>query len=169
MYLHYYSHRILSGVSMKFPITREGYENLKRDHEYLLNTKRPQILKAIEEARDHGDISENAEYDAAREEFQFLQKKVAEIEDMIKNSEIVDPRKVNGDCVEFGCRIILKNLDTEEEVMYTLVGPYESDIQKSRISISSPLGRALMGKSVGDEVNFSAPGGPRTYEIVKIV
>jgi transcription elongation factor GreA len=153
---------------MKIPITREGYDNLKKEHEYLLNTKRPKILLAIEVAREHGDISENAEYDAAKEEFQFLQKKVAEIEEMIKNSEIMDVRRVEDDCVIFGCSITLKNLDTDEEVEYILVGPYESDIQKGKISLTSPLGRALMGKSVGDEVTFNAPGGQRTYEIVKV-
>ena len=153
---------------MKFPITRDGYENLKKDHEFLLNNKRPKILKAIEEARAHGDLSENAEYDAAREEYGFLQKKVAEIEDMLQNSEIVDVRKGEYDEVGFGCMVSLKNLDTDEEVLYQIVGPYESDIQKGMISMTSPLGRALMGKSVGDEVNFSAPGGQRTYEIVNI-
>lgn len=153
---------------MKVPITREGYENLKKEREYLLNTKRPKIIKAIEEARGHGDISENAEYDAAKEEYQFLQKKISEIEEMIKNSEIIDGKKAEYDSVEFGCVVKLLNLDTEEEVEYTLVGPYESDIEKAKISLSSPLGRALIGKSVGDEVVFSAPGGKRTYEVVKI-
>lgn len=154
---------------MKFPITREGHENLKKEHEYLLNTKRPKIIKTIEEAREHGDLSENAEYDAAKEEYQFLQKKVAELEEMIRNSEIVDVKKGNGETVSFGCSIALKNLDTDEEVVYTLVGPYESDIQKGKISMTSPIGRALMDKSVGDEISFSAPGGTRTYEIVKII
>lgn len=154
---------------MKFPITREGHENLKKEHEYLLNTKRPKIIKTIEEAREHGDLSENAEYDAAKEEYQFLQKKVAELEEMIRNSEIVDVRRGNGETVSFGCSIALKNLDTDEEVVYTLVGPYESDIQKGKISMTSPIGRALMEKSVGDEISFSAPGGTRTYEIVKII
>ena len=153
---------------MKFPITRKGYESLKKEHEFLLNTKRPAILKAIEEAREHGDISENAEYDAAKEEFQFLQQRVAEIEEKIMSSEIVDGRQGDGDTVAFGCCIVLKNLDTDEDVVYTLVGPYESDIQKGRISMSSPLGRALIGKGVGDEVAFKAPGGNRTYEIVRI-
>ena len=153
---------------MKFPITREGYESLKKEHEFLLNTKRPAILKAIEEAREHGDISENAEYDAAKEEFQFLQQRVAEIEEKIMNSEIVDGRQGDGDTVAFGCCIVLKNLDTDEDVIYTLVGPYESDIQKGRISMSSPLGRAILGKGVGDEVAFKAPGGNRIYEIVRI-
>ena len=153
---------------MKVPITREGYEALKKEHETLLGVKRPQILKAIEEAREHGDLSENAEYDAAREEFQFLQKKVAEIEEMIKNSEIMDIKKGDGETVGFGCTVTLINLDNDEESLYRIVGPYESDIKKGTISITSPLGRALMGKCVGDEVNFNAPGGKRTYEIVGV-
>jgi transcription elongation factor GreA len=153
---------------MKVPITREGYESLKKEHEMLLGVKRPQILKAIEEAREHGDLSENAEYDAAREEFQFLQKKVAEIEEMIKNSEIMDIKKGDGETVGFGCTVTLVNLDNDEESLYRIVGPYESDIKRGTISIASPLGRALMGKCVGDEVNFNAPGGKRTYEIVGV-
>lgn len=154
---------------MKSPITREGLENLKKEHEVMLTVKRPRIILAIEEARAHGDISENAELDAAKEEYQFLQKKLAETENMIANSEVVDVKKTEFENVEFGCNITLMNLDTDEEVIYQLVGPYESDIQKGRISMSSPLGRALMGKSVGDEINFSAPGGKRNYEIIKIV
>ena len=153
---------------MKFPITREGYDALKKEHEYLLNTKRPAILKAIEEAREHGDISENAEYDAAKEEFQFLQQRVAELEQKIKSSEIFNGRQGDGESVTFGCNISLKNLDTDEEVVYMLVGPYESDIQKGKISMSSPLGRALICKCVGNEVTVKAPGGERTYEIVDI-
>jgi len=153
---------------MKVPITREGYENLKKEREFLLNTKRPKLLTAIEEARAHGDISENAEYDAAKEEYQFLQKKVAEIEGILQNSEIIDVKNTDRSVIGFGCSVTLKNLDTEEEVVYKLVGPYESNIDKGTISISSPLGRALMGKSLGDEVNFKAPGGERTYEIVNI-
>ena len=120
----------MTGVTMKVPITREGYENLKKEHEYLLNVKRPQILQLIEEARGHGDLSENAEYDAAKEAFQFLQKKVAETEEMIKNSEIMDVKSVNGEAVAFGCSVVLTNLDTDEEVVYRIVGPYESDIKK---------------------------------------
>ncbi|HOJ70550.1 MAG TPA: transcription elongation factor GreA [Syntrophorhabdaceae bacterium] len=153
---------------MKVPITRDGYESLKREREYLLNIKRPKIIKAIEEARGHGDLSENAEYDAAKEEYQFLQKKIAEIEEMIKNSEIIDVKRSGFTTIEFGCVVTLLNLDTDEEVVYTVVGPYESDIEQAKISITSPLGRALMGKSVGDEVVFSAPGGQRTYEVIKI-
>ncbi|MBP8697838.1 MAG: transcription elongation factor GreA, partial [Syntrophorhabdaceae bacterium] len=148
----------------KFPITKEGYESLKKEHEYLLNTKRPRIIQAIEEAREHGDLSENAEYEAAKEEFQFLQKKVAELEDMIRNSEVVDVRHSGFEHVEFGCNVVLRNIDMDEDVIYQLVGPYESDIQNGKISMSSPLGRALLGKCVGDEVAFSAPGGQRNYQ-----
>ncbi len=153
---------------MKYPITREGYESLKKDLEILRNTKRPKILLAIEEARAHGDISENAEYEAAKEEYQFIQKKIAEFEEMLGQSEVVEVRKRANGKVEFGCVISLKNLDTDEEVAYTLVGPYESDIERGKIAMSSPLGRALLNKEVGDEVCFSAPGGERTYEIIKI-
>ncbi|HBZ35223.1 MAG TPA: transcription elongation factor GreA [Rikenellaceae bacterium] len=153
---------------MKSPITRQGYENLKKEHEHLLTVKRPKIIIAIEEARAHGDISENAELDAAKEEYQFLQKKIAELEVMITTSEVMDVKNTDNESVGFACSVTLMNLDTEEEVVYQLVGPYESDIEKGKISMSSPLGRALMGKSVGDEVNFSAPGGKRTYEIIKI-
>jgi len=153
---------------MKYPITRDGYDNLKKDLEYLRNTKRPKILTAIEEARAHGDISENAEYEAAKEEYQFLQKKIGEIEEMLANSEIVDVKKNSNGTVEFGGTVYLRNLDTDEEVTYRVVGPYESDIQKKTISITSPLGKALLGKSVGDEVTFSAPGGERTYEIIEV-
>jgi transcription elongation factor GreA len=153
---------------MKYPITREGFDNLKKELEFLRNTKRPRILLAIEEARAHGDISENAEYDAAKEEYQFLQKKMGEIEEMIGQSEVVEIKKKANGKVEFGCDICLKNLDTDEEVSYTLVGPYESDIERGKIAMSSPLGRALLNKEVGDEVSFSAPGGERTYEIIKV-
>ncbi len=153
---------------MKYPITRAGYDNLKKEIEFLRNTKRPKILLAIEVAREHGDISENAEYEAAKEELQFLLKKIGELDEAIKNSEILDVREPQNGTIEFGYRVGLKNLDTGEEVAYTVMGPYECDIQKGKISISSPLGRALMGKSVGDEVTFSAPGGERTYEIIKV-
>jgi transcription elongation factor GreA len=153
---------------MKYPITREGFDSLKKDLEFLRNTKRPKILLAIEEARAHGDISENAEYDAAKEEYQFLQKKMGELEEMIGQSEVVEVKKKSNGKVEFGCVVSLKNLDTDEEFVYTVVGPYESDIDRGKIAMSSPLGRALLNKEVGDEVTFSAPGGERTYEITKI-
>ncbi len=123
---------------------------------------------AIEEARAHGDISENAEYDAAKEEYQFLQKKLSELEEVMKQCEVVQIKKNPNGLVDFGGKVELRNLDTDEEVTYTVVGPYESDLDNGKISMSSPLGRALLGKGVGDEVSFSAPGGERTYEIIKV-
>jgi transcription elongation factor GreA len=153
---------------MKYPITREGFDGIKKDIEYLRNTKRPKILLAIEEARAHGDISENAEYEAAKEEYQFLQKKLAELEEMMGQCEVAEIKKNPNGVVDFGGRVELRNLDTDEEVTYTVVGPYESDLEKGKISMSSPLGRALLGKGVGDEVSFSAPGGERTYEIIRV-
>ena len=126
---------------MKYPITREGYDNLKKELEYLRNTKRPKILLAIEEVRAHGDISENAEYDAAKEEYQFLQKKLAELEEMLKQSEVMEAKKNPNGVVDFGGRIALKNLDTDEDAVYAaLVGPYESDLEVGRIAMSSALG-----------------------------
>lgn len=152
---------------MKIPITKEGYEKLKREREYLLAKKRPELLKAIEEARAHGDLSENAEYDAAKEEYQFLQRRIAEIEEMLKRSEIVETDASGSSCV-FGCNVLLKNVETNEIVWYKVVGPFESDVKSGKISITSPLGRALVGKKIGDEVRFSAPGGERVYEILDI-
>jgi transcription elongation factor GreA len=152
---------------MRIPITKEGYEKLKRERDYLFSKKRPEILRAIEEARAHGDLSENAEYDAAKEEYQFLQKRITEIEEMLKSCQIVEPSGSSLSCV-FGSKVTLRNVETEEEVVYRIVGPYESDVKAGKISITSPLGKALIGKSVGDEVRFSAPGGEKVYEILKI-
>ncbi len=152
---------------MKIPITKEGYERLKKEREYLIAKKRPELLKAIEEARAHGDISENAEYDAAKEEYQFLQKRIAEIEKMLENSEIVEHDGSLSVCT-FGSMVKLKNLETDEVFLYKIVGPFESDVKQGKISITSPLGRALIGKSVGEEVRFSAPGGEKVYQILEI-
>ncbi|MCX7857852.1 MAG: transcription elongation factor GreA [Deltaproteobacteria bacterium] len=152
---------------MKIPITREGYEKLKKERDYLVSKKRPELIKAIEEARAHGDISENAEYDAAKEEYQFLQRKIAEIEEMLEKSEVVEPDCSSSVCA-FGSKVKLRNVDTDEVVLYKIVGPFESDVKSGKISVTSPLGRALIGKGVGDEVRFSAPGGEKIYEILAI-
>lgn len=152
---------------MKIPITKEGYEKLKKEREYLLAKKRPEILKAIEEARAHGDLSENAEYDAAKEEYQFLQKKISEIEEMLEKSEVIEPDGSSSVCA-FGSKVKLKNVETDEIVLYRIVGPFESDVKSGKISVTSPLGRALIGKGVGEEVRFSAPSGEKTYEILEV-
>ncbi|MCS7280041.1 MAG: transcription elongation factor GreA [Desulfobacterota bacterium] len=152
---------------MKIPITKEGYEKLKRERDYLISKKRPEILKAIEEARAHGDLSENAEYDAAKEEYQLLQKKIAEIEEMLEKSTVMEPNSNSSECA-FGSKVKLKNVDTGDIVIYQLVGPFESDVKSGRISVTSPLGKALLGRRVGEEVRFSAPGGEKIYEVLEI-
>ena len=134
---------------MKYPITRAGYDNLKKEIEFLRNTKRPKILLAIEEARAHGDISENAEYEAAKEELQFLLKKIGELDEAIKNSEIRDVTEPQNGTIDFGYRVCLKNLDTDEEVVYTVVGPYECDIQKGNDFHQLTLGPRAHGEECG--------------------
>lgn len=153
---------------MKTPITKDGYENIKKQLENLLGEKRPKILKAIEEARGHGDLSENAEYDAAKEAYELLQKKISELEEILKNSEVIEVREGKKTEVVFGCLVVLKNLDTEEMVNFRVVGPHESDVKNGKISVYSPIGKALLGKSIGDQVTFSAPSGEKYYEIIDI-
>lgn len=153
---------------MKVPITKEGYEKLKEQLEILLTEKRPKLLRALEEARAHGDISENADYDAAKEAYEFLQKKISELEEMLKNCEVIDVRNAKRERAEFGSLVRLKNLQSEEETALRLVGPYESDIQKGKISVHSPLGRALLGRKKGEIFSFSAPSGEKFYEVVDV-
>lgn len=153
----------------RIPITKEGYESLKKELERLKTVDRPQNIKAIEEARAHGDLSENAEYEAAKERQSFLEGRISELEYKLANADIIDTSAISKDRVVFGCKVILENFDTGEDVEYQLVGPEESDIEKGKISISSPLGMALMGKKTGDEVALNAPGGKRRYELVQIL
>lgn len=151
------------------PITKEGYENLKKELVNLKSVERPQNIKAIEEARAHGDLSENAEFDAAKDRQGFIEGRIGELEFKLANADIIDPDKLPKDRVVFGCRVMLENIDTGEEIEYQLVGPEESNIEKGRISISSPLGKAMIGKEPGDEVILNAPGGKRSYELVEIL
>lgn len=153
----------------KVPITREGYETLKKELELLKTVERPQNIRAIEEARAHGDLSENAEFDAAKDRQAFLEGRIGELEYKLGNADIIDPDSIPKDRAVFGCRVLLENLETGEEVKYQLVGPDESDIEKGRISVSSPLGRAMIGKTPGDEVILNAPGGRRSYELIEIL
>ncbi len=131
--------------------------------------ERPQNIKAIEVARAHGDLSENAEFHAAKERQAFIEGRVNELGYKLNNADIIDISKLSKDSVLFGCRILLENLDTGETTNYQLVGPDESNIEAGRISVSSPLGRALIGKKPGDEVVIQAPGGKREYELIEIV
>lgn len=150
------------------PITRNGYNNLHKELGNLKKVIRPQVIKAIEEARAHGDISENAEFVAAKEHQSFVEKKIREIEQKLANSEIIDNLNVPDGKVGFGSIVTLENLDNAGQVTYQIVGPDESDISSSKISIASPLGKALIGKEVQDEVKVQTPGGAKNYTILKI-
>lgn len=153
----------------RVPITKEGYTALKKELEHLKSVERPRNIKAIEEARAHGDLSENAEFEAAKERQAFIEGRVSELDFKLGNADIIDPATLPKDRAVFACKVILENTDTGEDVAYRLVGPDESDVGKGRISVSSPLGQAILGKKPGDEVVLQAPGGKRFYEIVEIV
>lgn len=151
------------------PITRQGYEALQKELVQLKSVERPQNIKAIEEARAHGDLSENAEFHAAKERQSFIEGRINELENKLASANVIDPDNTPKDKAVFACRVLLESIDTGEEVTYQLVGPDESDIDKGLISITSPLGKAILGKKPGDQVNLQAPGGKRTYELVEIL
>ncbi|NNG01682.1 MAG: transcription elongation factor GreA [Desulfobacteraceae bacterium] len=153
----------------RVPITRQGYESLKKELEHLKAVERPITIKAIEEARSHGDLSENAEYDAAKERQAFVEGRISELDYKLGNADIIDPDNISKDRAVFSCRVLLENLDTGEENEYQLVGPDESNIDEGRISVSSPLGEAIIGKKPGDEIVLQAPGGKRAYELIAIL
>jgi transcription elongation factor GreA len=150
------------------PITKKGYEKLKRELAQLKSVDRPQNIKAIEEARAHGDLSENAEFDAAKDRQAFIEGRIQELGYKLGTADIIEPDNLPKDRAVFGCAVVLENIDTGESVEYQLVGPDESSIEEGRISIKSPLGQAIIGREVGDEVSVQAPAGKRTYELVEI-
>lgn len=152
----------------RIPITRHGYNQLHKELENLKKVIRPQVIKAIEEARAHGDLSENAEYVAAKERQSFVEKKIREIEQKLANSEIIDQVNLPNGKVGFGSVVTLENLDSGGQVTYQIVGPDESDIPSGKISITSPLGKAIIGKEVNDEVKVQTPGGIKNYVILEI-
>jgi len=149
-------------------MTPEGLARLEDELRRLKNDERPAVIRAIAEAREHGDLSENAEYHAARERQGFIEGRVAELEDIISRAEVIDASKLSGDVVRFGARVMLADMDTDEEITYHLVGSHEADIAQKRISVTSPLGRALIGKTIGDTVEVTTPRGGKAYEIVKV-
>ena len=157
----------MTGIE-KVPMTLAGYERLVEELKQLKTVERPAIIKAIAEARDHGDLSENAEYHAARERQSFIEGRVMELEAKISLAEIIDVKKLSGKTVTFGATVTLADEDTDEETKYQIVGADESDIAKGLLSITAPLARALIGKSVGDSVEVVTPRGSKSYEIVKI-
>jgi transcription elongation factor GreA len=149
-------------------MTSEGYQRLEEELRHLKLTERPAVIRAIAEARDHGDLSENAEYHAARDRQSFIEGRVAELEDKIARAEVIDVSKLSGKQVMFGATITVVDEDTEERTSYQIVGPDEADVKAKRLSITSPLARAVIGKRVGDTVEVTTPNGSKSYEIVRV-
>ena len=152
----------------KVPMTAEGYNALDEELKRLKTKERPEVIAAIAEARSHGDLSENAEYHAAKERQGWIEGRIAEIEDKIARAQVIDVSRLSGDQVKFGATVSVVDEDTEEEARYQIVGEHEADVKDGRISLSSPIARALIGKSKGDTVEVAAPGGARSYEILKV-
>ena len=150
------------------PITVHGFNKLKERLKHLKEVERPQNIRDIEEARAHGDLSENAEYHAAKEKQGFIDVAMRDTEDKIARAQVIDPSTLSGDKVVFGATVHLLDLDNDEEVTYQIVGMDEADPKESKVSVSSPIARALIGKRVGDEVHVKAPGGDREYEVVEV-
>ncbi len=155
-------------MSERVPITANGLARLEEELRYLKTTARPEIIKAIAQAREHGDLSENAEYHAARERQSFIEGRVAELEDKTSRAEVIDVASLSGDTIKFGATVTLADEDTDEEMTYQIVGEVEADIREGRLSISAPLCRAIIGKAVGDSVEVSTPKGEKGYEVIKI-
>ena len=152
----------------RIPITREGLEKLRTELNRLESVEKPQNIRAIEEARGHGDLSENAEYHAAKERQAFIEGKINELKAIIGKSEVLKVESGPADRIVFGKTVRMYDLQTEEEIAYQLLGPYESDPENGKISVTSPLGQALIGKEVGDEISVTTPGGVQEFEILEI-
>ena len=152
----------------KVPMTASGYAAIEAELKRRMSEERPRIIAAISEARTHGDLSENAEYHAAKEQQSHNEGRIADLEDKLSRAEVIDVSKLSGDTVKFGAQVKLVDEDSEEEKVYRIVGDVEADVKEGRVSISSPIARALIGKSVGDTVEVTAPGGARSYEILDI-
>jgi transcription elongation factor GreA len=152
----------------KVPMTSEGLKSLEDELKHLKSVERPAIIKAIATAREHGDLSENAEYTSAREKQGFIEGRIMEVEDIISRAEVIDFSKFSGKVVKFGAIVRLADEDTEEKVKYQIVGPYEANLSKGSISVTSPIGRALIGKTVGDTVEVQTPRGAKSYEVVGV-
>lgn len=152
----------------KVPMTARGFDTLKEELRWRQQEERPRIIEAIAEARSHGDLSENAEYHAAKEQQSLNEGRVNELEDLITRAEVIDVSKLTGEKVKFGATVQLVDEDTEENKTYQIVGDQEADVKAGRISISSPIARALIGKGEGDVADVQAPGGVRSYEILSV-
>ena len=153
----------------KVPLTKRGETQLREELTDLKSNQRPKVIQAIAEARDHGDLKENAEYHAAREQQSFIEGRIKEIEGKLSNAQVIDVTKLDAEGkVVFGSTVSLMDLDTEEQIRYQIVGEDESDLKANRISVSSPVAKALIGKLEGDEVGVQTPGGVREYEILEV-
>ena len=152
----------------KIPMTPEGYKALEEELRFRQQEERPRIIAAISEARSHGDLSENAEYHAAKEQQSLNEGRVAELEDKLSRAEVIDVTKLSGSTIKFGATVRLIDEDTEEEKVYKIVGDSEADVKMGKVSISSPIARALIGKKTGESVEVNTPGGGKSYEIVEV-
>ena len=153
----------------RLPITREGYDRLRAELQRLEQKERPKVIQAIAEAREHGDITENAEYEAAKEKQAMVEGKINDLHHKLSQCEIVEVANGSGERVTFGSTVVLADLDAGEEMQYRLVGPYEADLAHGTISVTAPIGRALIGKEPGDEVKVQTPGGVKNLEILDIL
>ena len=152
----------------KIPFTPQGLETIKQELAHLKGSERQDVIRAIAEAREHGDLSENAEYHAARERQSFIEGRISELEDVTSRAEVIDAAKLTGEKVTFGTTVSVADEDTDEESVFHIVGPYEADINRGLVSTSSPIARGLIGKSVGDSADVQTPGGIKSYEILSI-
>ena len=152
----------------KIPMTATGYENLQNELKKLLNEDRPNIIEAIAEARSHGDLSENAEYQYAKEQQSLIEGKISDLESAISRAEVIDVKSLDSDEIKFGATVEIQDEDTSETVIYQIVGDYESDIENNKLSVSSPLARGLINKTVDEVVEISSPKGQKTYTIKSI-
>lgn len=152
----------------KVPVTAKGFTALNEELKDLAHVQRPDVIRAIAEAREHGDLSENAEYHAARERQSFIEGRVKELESLIARADVIDPTKMSGSTVKFGATITVADEDTDEEKTYQIVGETEADIALGKLNIRSPLARALIGKEAGDSVEVMTPGGGKSYEVVSV-
>lgn len=152
----------------KIPMTAAGYARMEAELKSLKGVERPAVIKAISEARAHGDLSENAEYHAAKEKQSFIEGRIQELEAAVSRADVIDIKALKGDTVKFGATVTLVDEDSEEETTYQLVGEYEADLKAKKISLTSPLARALIGKQKGDSVEVNTPGGRKSYEILAV-
>lgn len=152
----------------KIPMTADGFLRMEEELRHLKSTERPAIIEAIAEARSHGDLSENAEYHAARERQSFIEGRILDLEDKVSRADVIDTSKMSGDIIKFGATVKVVDEETDREQTFQIVGEYEADIEKGLLALAAPLPRALIGKRVGDSVEVTTPKGPKAYEVLEV-